>query len=231
MDSGYGIGFYSFPDAARFLGAKASDLRRWLIGYSYRASEGETAYSPPLWPRQHAGTGVDGIGFRDLVELRFVKVFRDAGVPLQIIRKTLEVAGEEFGADYPLTCRRFRTDGERIFVDVLEATGETSLVDVCRKQHVFRKVIGPSLREDVEFDAVGKAARWYPLDGSKAVVFDPARRFGQPILTDSGVPTIAIANALRAEGGDLARVARLYEITVAAVRKAAAFERQALAAA
>jgi uncharacterized protein (DUF433 family) len=102
-------------------------------------------------------------------------------------------------------------------------------VDVVKRQDVMPRVIGPSLRDGVELNINEEATRWYPLPKSKAVVFDPERSFGQPILSDSGVPTIAIVEALKAEGGNVKRVARLYEIPTAAVRKAVAFEDRAAA--
>lgn len=220
----FGVGVYSFADAARFIGAKPRELRRWALGYSQKARSGDKVFSSPLWSTQLANTDIEGLGFKDLIELRFVHAFRGEGVSMQVIRRTLEVARERFSAPYPFTCKRFRTDGKRIFMEVVEETGDESLVDVERQQNVIQKVIGPSLREGVELDVQGEAARWFPLHGSKAVVFDPARKFGQPILTDFDVPTIAIVDAVKAEGGNEKRVAKLYGIPPSAVRKAMEFE-------
>src|SRR5690606_29331654 len=99
-----------------------------------------------------------------------------------------------------------------------------ALVDVVRRQNVMPKVIGPSLREGVVLNVDDEATRWYPVVRSRAVVLDPQRSFGQPILASSGVPTVAIANAVMAEGGDVGRIARLYEISTADARRAVAFE-------
>lgn len=218
-----GVGIYSFADAARFIGAKPADLRRWMHGYSYSTRDGQD-YSAPLWDTQLADTDIDGLGFKDLIELRFVQTFRDAGVPLTLIRNTLIEAKERLSTPYPFTCKKFKTDGKRIFMEVVEKTGDESLVDVVKRQNVIAKIIGPSLREGVEHDMRGNAARWFPIKNSKAVVFDPARKFGQPILTEFGVPTAAISEAVKAEGGDQKLVARIYEVSIAAVKKAVEFE-------
>ena len=220
----FGVGVYSFADAARFIGAKPRELRRWALGYPHKTRGGDDAFSAPLWRTQLVDTDIEGLGFKDLMELRFVHAFRDEGVSLPVIRRTLEVARERLSAPYPFTCKRFRTDGKRIFMEVVEETGDESLVDVEKQQNVIQKVIGPSLREGVELDMQGEAARWFPLRGSKAIVFDPLRKFGQPILADFDIPTVAIVDALRAEGGDERRVARLYDVSLAAVRKALEFE-------
>ncbi|WP_461020727.1 DUF433 domain-containing protein [Stenotrophomonas tumulicola] len=220
-----GRGLYSFADASRFIGGKPAELRRWLKGYTVRR-QGQNVVHPPLWTPQWEGSGVDGIGFRDLVELRFVRTFISCGVPLNLIRQTISELGERLGRDYPFTSTSFKTDGRRIFMELVDASGDPALVDVVRRQDVIRKVIAPSLREGIELTVDDAAARWYPLKGSHAVVFDPERQFGQPILARSGVPTAAITAALIGEGGDEARVARLFEVPLAAVRKAILFERQ-----
>jgi uncharacterized protein (DUF433 family) len=220
----FGVGVYSFADAARFIGAKPRELRRWALGYSHKTRNGQDSFSSPLWRTQLASTDIEGLGFKDLIELRFVHAFRDEGVSMPIIRRTLEVARQRFSAPYPFTCKKFRTDGKRIFMEVIEETGDESLVDVEKQQNVIRKVIGPSLRDGVELDMQGEASRWFPLKNSKAVVFDPTRKFGQPILAEYDVPTIAIVHAVKAEGGNEKRVAKLYDVPLVAVRKAMEFE-------
>ncbi|TDV32528.1 DUF433 domain-containing protein [Stenotrophomonas sp. CC22-02] len=218
-----GLGLYSYADAARFIGGKPSELRRWVKGYESRY-HGNVQAHPPLWSSQWAGSDIDGIGFRDLIELRFIRTFVACGVPLNLIRLTITELRERLGKDYPFTSTTFKTDGRRIFMELLDESGDEALVDVVKRQDVMRKVIAPSLRDGIELGIDDRAERWFPMRGSRAVVFDPKRSFGQPILSESGVPTIAIVEALQTEGGDERRVARLYDLPLAAVRKALQFE-------
>ena len=88
----FGVGIYSFADAARFIGAQPSELRRWMLGYTQKNRSGDPVFSSPLWRMRLAETDIEGLGFKDLIELRFVHAFRDEGVPLQVIRRTLEKA-------------------------------------------------------------------------------------------------------------------------------------------
>lgn len=224
----FGVGIYSFADAARFIGAESRELRRWMIGYNTTRG-GEKHQYGPLWEPQLAQKSLDGIGFRDLIELRFVRTFVEVGVPLFLIRRTIEELQERLGTEYPFTSTAFKTDGRRIFMEILGENGDKALVDVVRRQNVMAKVIGPSLREGIELNIDDAATHWYPIPRSKVVVFDPERSFGQPILTESGIPTVAIANAVKAEQGDEGRVARLYEVPIAHVRRAIAFERSVAA--
>jgi len=58
------------------------------------------------------------------------------------------------------------------------------------------------------------------------VVLDPERRFGQPLDSETGVPTEAIRRAVTAgDGQDLKSVARWFEIPVEAVKAAMNFEK------
>jgi uncharacterized protein (DUF433 family) len=103
------------------------------------------------------------------------------------------------------------------------------LLDLVRKQYAFRRIIEPSLYSGIEFGADQVAARWYPTPRSKAVVLDPAIAFGKPVVTDGAVRTSILHDAFIAEG-DRHMVARLYEVPVASVDAAIAFEESLIAA-
>ncbi len=164
------------------------------------------------------------VSFRDLIELRFVKAFRDAGLSLQTIRECFGRAVDVVHDARPFSTRRFRTDGKTIFFEITDGVREGELVDLKRRQNVFHRIVEPSLH-DLEFDA-DVLARWYPLGMSrKSIVVDPGRSFGRPIVSNGGVPTETILRAIEAEGSP-ERVARLYELSLGAVRDAVSFEQQ-----
>ena len=57
-----GIGVYSAPRAARLIGVKPDEVRRWLRGYRHH---------PALWKPQLPSQGDElRLGFLDLMELR-----------------------------------------------------------------------------------------------------------------------------------------------------------------
>lgn len=219
----FGIGSYSPSEAARLVGTSPRTISRWLGGYSYSRA-GVKHRVPPLWTPQWAV--MDGrleIGFRDLIELRFVKAFLDAGVGLLAIRNCLEYARECVADDHPFSTRRFLTDGKTIFIESLERTPKDSpqVLDLKRKQYAFKQVIDRTSKDlDIEDDAV---ARWRPYRGKQTICIDPGRSFGQPIATQSGVPTITLSEAVEAEGSS-EKVARLYDVSLAEVRDAVRFE-------
>lgn len=219
----FGVGSYTSREAARLIGTSPRNVSRWMGGYNYRRAE-KKSLVPPLWKPQwpQAGDHLE-IGFRDLIELRFVKAFVDAGMGLLAIRNCLEYARKCVGDDHPFSTRRFRTDGKTIFLESIEKAPDTAtkLLDLKRKQYVFKQVIEKTFRDlDIEDDAV---ARWRPHKGKQSIVIDPERSFGQPIAAASGVPTIALAEAVEAEGS-VEKVASLYDVPISDVRDAVRFE-------
>jgi uncharacterized protein (DUF433 family) len=219
VDAEFGIGAYTLTEAGTLLGISPTTIRRWLFGYSYD-HHGPQTEQGPLWRPQY---GVDQeeplLGFRDLLEARIVRGFRQLHIGLPTIRACLDYARDVVNDDHPFSTRRFKSDGRRLF---LEAT-DGRLIDLQQRQHVFRRIVEPSF-VDLDFDA-DAASRWWLLPNKKTIVLDPARSFGQPIVAETGVPTARLVQAVQAEGS-VERVALLYELKPALVRDAIAFERK-----
>lgn len=216
-----GVGSYTASEAARLLNTAPRNINRWLRGYTYRRA-GDERQVPPLWDSQLSSISDHlEIGFRDLIELRFVKAFLDAGMGLLAIRNCLEYARECVKDDRPFSTQRFQTDGRTIFLESIERSGEAKLLDLKKRQYAFRDIIARTFKDlDIED---GTVTRWRPFNGKSSIVIDPNRAFGQPIASGYGVPTVALAEAVEAEGS-VERVATLYEVSVAVVRDAVKFE-------
>ncbi|HLG84018.1 MAG TPA: hypothetical protein VKY22_23650 [Bradyrhizobium sp.] len=228
-----GRGAYSAAESLRLLNFNRQGLpparrlsrntvARWLRGYSH--GEDGTHYSEPLWTPDYQNEGDQiELSFRDLIELRFVKAFRDLGVGLKTIRDCYRRAVAEVHDDRPFSTQRFRTDGKTIFLDITEKDHDGRMIDLKKRQQVFRTIIEPSLR-DLEFDA-SAVSRWYPLGmRHRSVVIDPSRSFGRPIV-QRGVPTEILAEAIGLEGS-VDAVASLYEVPKAEVLAAVDFEQR-----
>jgi uncharacterized protein (DUF433 family) len=195
-------------------------VARWLRGYSL-GTDGER-YSEPLWKPDYSNEDdVIEFSFRDLIELRFVKAFRDAGLSLPAIRECYQRAAEEVRDDRPFSTQKFRTDGRTIFLEITKGLHEAKLIDLRRRQNVFRTIVEPSLK-DLEFDATA-VARWFPNE-RKSIVIDPTRSFGRPIA-QSGVPTEVLHRAFKAEGS-VQKVVWLYNVSTIEIKDAIAFEQR-----
>jgi len=214
---------FSLESSPSLNGMTHRTLARWLRGYDFDI-DGEVRYSPPLWQLDYANDEVLELSFRDLMELKFVKAFRDIGLSLPTIRQCLLRAVDIVGDARPFSTQKFRSDGKTIFLDITSTIDEGQLVDLRKRQNVFRSFVAPTFH-NIEFDAT-TVVRWFPLGlGHKSIVVDPSRAFGHPILMDSGIRSEVIANAVAVEGS-AERVAKLYEVKLQSVQEAVLFEQK-----
>lgn len=211
-----GRGVYTVPEAARLLKVPSARLRSWVYG---------NGSDPVLIPELAAEDGQDALSFINLIEVLFLVELRGQGVSLQSIRSMLDTARRVLSTDHPFAVRRFHTDGKAIWMETAETTGDRRLVDLTDGNGAMLQVLERSFRKSVSFDGTeGTASLWRPSADQPRVVLDPQRRFGRPIDNETGVPTEILADALRAEGGNVARVVALWEVPAEAVEQAAEFE-------
>ena len=213
-----GIGLYTLAEAGRLVQVSPSKISRWLKGHDANGQRYE-----PLWHSQ-VDLGADGmfLGFRDLQEIRVVAAFIAKGLSPQRVRQAIGLARDLVGDERPLSTKRFRTDGQSVFLQVVEEDGQTRLIDLFKRQFAFREIIEQSL-SNLEYDDAGSPSLWWPLGKVGSVVIDPARSFGQPIEAETSVPTAILAAAAKAEGSQQA-AARAWGLSVRSVRRAVEFE-------
>lgn len=223
-----GRGTYPIRVAARLAHLDPQTARRWLEGYEY-GYRGERRQSVPISylarARQEGGLVLD---FEQLLTLMLVKAFKNRGLGLPTIKRAAARAQEVYGTPNPFVTKRFRSDGNHVFID-LEASArgrERELINVLSDQREFREIVEPSLFRDLVF--VGdEAGEWWPLGRDHTVVLAPARQFGAPIIAGKGIRTDVLAQAVLAEGGGdegVKAVADWYDLTPAQVRDAVQFE-------
>ncbi len=215
-------GIYTMAEAARLSRVSAGRIRRWLRGYKFRTRKREH-HSKALWngqlePIDHSLA----LGFLDLIEIRFVDAFLKAGVSWAILRMAHERGVELFKTNHPFCTQGFFTDGRAIFVELHKETGEQSLLEIVKNQHVFVQIITPFLKE-LEFDTSQSLLRWRPATTRRLVVLDPTRNFGRPIVFRQGVPTEVLACAAKV-CDSMEEVSRWYEVPKAEIEDAIEFE-------
>jgi len=219
-------GFYTPKEAARLVEFSSTQkVYAWLKG----------------WPRRKIGPvlerefkpihGVEELSFLDLMEVRFVRYFRDHKVKWSTLHLAAREARKELDTSHPFASNKiFRTDGNRIYlVDVLqrsakEAEDETA-IDLVTKQYQIYKVIEKSLVEGVKFDPeTHMADRWHPRPNRyPEILIDPLIAYGRPV-TPSGIPTEALYDAWLAESKNYEAVANWYEVSAREVRHAVGFQ-------
>jgi len=207
-----GVGIYGIPEASRLTGVSRGRIRRWLTGYDF-ASKSGTRHSPPVWKPELPTIGGDlALTFLDLQEVRFVDAFLKLNVPWKTIRLVEEIARDRYHLSHPFCTLRFKASGRQIFREV-----EGKVFEFITNQHFFEGVIQPFLK-DVDFHGQ-YPMRWWFLGHNRAVILDPARSFGQPIVDKGGYLTRTIADTLKAEKS-IDHVASWYGIERSAVEDA-----------
>lgn len=154
--------------------------------------------------------------FGDLVELVYVREFRQVGIGLSELRDTAVKFRREWELPYPLATQGIAIDGRRL---LLEMGGQWQHALTGQHQSFFDE-IGKQLVHSGDF-----TKEWRPLDTDSTEVLDPTRSFGKPIDDVSGTRTTVLAKAFAAEH-DVEKVAWWYGTSSAAVRDAMKFETQ-----
>jgi len=217
-----GVGLYTVPEASRFTHVSIGRIRRWARGYSFVPPGRERRTSPPVWRLQFSEADRIVLTFRDLIEIRAVNAFLKAGVSWGTLRRSAQSVVEIFGSTHPLSSQRFKTDGEKIFAELLRKDEAAALIELADRQYVFRRIVDEFLF-GITFSK-GEPVQWWPLGEKRAVVIDPSRAFGQPIVADGSVHTRILAGAFAAEGS-YDRVARWYGIPARAVKDSVEYEK------
>ena len=213
-------GLYTVPEAARLTRISTGKIRRWIKGYDFRTS-GSIRHSDAVW--QGEIKPLDNkisLSFRDLLELRFVDAFIQAGVSWRTMRRAHTKAQDELKTTHPFCSNRVATDGKSILLRQAEEDSDEALVNLVPNQKEFSRIVQGFLKE-LEFS--GKDIIWWPLGKERQIVLDPKRNFGQPSAVRSGVPTSVLARSVKTNGS-VEAVSHWFEVSEGEVRDAVEFE-------
>jgi hypothetical protein len=184
VDDVLGRGVYGAADALRLINFRRrpdaptrsisrNTITRWIRGYDY-STDGVTRHSDPLWIPDYANADeMIELSFRDLIELRFVKSFRDVGLGLPTIRECFKRAVEAVQDQRPFSTRRFRTDGKTIFLEITHDVREGELLDLIRRQ---RRFIASSSRACTAWNLTQRSSPGGFLSGHRARPSSSIRR-------------------------------------------------------
>jgi hypothetical protein len=108
-------GIYSVPEAAQLTSIDVWSISRWVKGYHYPLG-GRIRQRPPVFEADFKPLqGRYALSFLDLMELRFVKAFRDHGLSFHKIRTAAIRAAAILNTHHPFASHRFFDDRKTIF--------------------------------------------------------------------------------------------------------------------
>lgn len=208
---------YSEAEAARLLRVSQSTLHYWLEGGEQR---GKT-YKPVI-RIQPLGKRV--VTWSEFVEAGLLREYRRThGVPMAELRAFIDLLRDKFGVPFPLADRRPYVAGKNLVLEAQEFLGldaELWLVAPVSGQLLLTPASDAFYRR-VDWDG-DQAAGWRPAsDPESPVRISPDMRFGKPAI--KGISTEAIWEQVE-DDVEIEEVAETYQLTVADVRWALAYE-------
>jgi uncharacterized protein (DUF433 family) len=206
-----GVGIYGIGEAARLLRRPVAQVKRWANGYTYPRTYDYGSQPPVL---QTARTNPRAITFEELVELMYVRAFTGAGVPLTVVRQTAEALAKQYGP-HPFASKPLLTAGRMLIAE--EAEGLIAPATCQIVNELVRLYASQIKFEDDELRL------WRPDEGEGAVVIDPLKLMGAPIIEATGTPTRVLYRTFLREQ-DLERVADYYDVSPELVKRAVEFE-------
>jgi uncharacterized protein (DUF433 family) len=208
---------YGISQVDGLVGLSPGTARRWIDGYV----RGDRKYPPIV---REETTGDELVTWGEYVEARLLAEYRGAGVPIIRMRPAVERLRKEFKQRYPLAHANPWLDiaGRELVMTVQQEVGleRPLFLVVVRNQQLMLSEPAKRFVRSVDFQS-GIAERVYPMPDQKAVVIDPLRQFGQPVVRS--VRTEIIAEQVRA-GDPIDMIAEAYELTQSQVEAAIRYE-------
>lgn len=214
---------YTVAGAARLVGMPASTLGSWAKGYRKRFPDRRAVSKGPVITavRPHPGSRAT-VPFIGLTEAMVAQAFRRTNVPMQRIRRALEVLAEQGELQHALASMRLFTDGAKILYDYSRDTDDEKLEQltvVVSGQRVFAPIISQYL-ELIDFDHDEWAmAIIVPVTKRKILRIRPEVASGEPLFVNGGAPFRAVESRFRA-GEPIHSIARDYGVPARDIREA-----------
>ncbi len=214
---------YTYRQVDRLLGLTTGTAHRWLNGYR----SGGKQYQPIL-RRERVDTR--WVTWGEFVETRLLANYRDEdAIPVQRMRRAIEVLREEIDAEYPLA-RGFlylAAHGRELLIKAQAVAGlpdEFAVVARCGQIQLAPWVLEVVDTAEMDNSALRNVVRLRVDPDFPDLHWDPRKRGGQPVVGDSNVLARTVA-AFVDGGEDPAEVASWYHLTEDQVDQAARYTR------
>jgi uncharacterized protein (DUF433 family) len=198
---------YSVAKAAHYLCIPQATIGTWVRVRIYPTAAGKKRFQPVI---ELPDCSLGLLSFFNLAEAHVLRALRtDYEIPLLVIRTALDYVRKEFGWERPLIQEQFKTNGVTLFVERLG-----KVFDVRQPEQSLLPLLSDYL-DRIEWENQF-AARLYPftrvvrgMNAPRAIVIDPTRSFGRPLLDRLGVTTNVIAERYKA-GDSIAKLVKEY---------------------
>lgn len=196
---------FTLRETAGYLDVPKSNIQRW--------ARPPDAKHPLItyFPAHGREATVPFIGFAEAFVL---SSFRRAGLPLQWIRRAVDVLAKEIGLEHALASKRLYTDGAEVLFEHANKHGERKvmeLVVVRTQQRQFSWTVKDYLKR-IHYGGDGWADSVRPPTcGNAEVIVDPKVAFGLPLLVHGGARVEDLVDRFQA-GDSVAEIAMDFSV-------------------
>lgn len=213
---------YTVAGAARMVGMSPSTLRTWSRGHERKMlGNGLGKRGPVITSFERSQGDRRSISFIGLVEAMVVQAFRKRGLPLQRIRKALEVLSFEGELEHALASKKLYTDGAELLYDYAKRNQDKQLMlltVVSTGQRVFHEVIDTYLQR-ITFGEIWATELVLPVTKRPLLRVIPGVAGGDAIFVNGGATLSAVSSRVRA-GEELDSIAADFGTPVDEIREA-----------
>lgn len=207
---------YTVTGAARYVGMPPSTLTTWARGYERRPpGRPIVRQGPVITALERVDSDRRTIPFIGLVEAAVVQAFRQTGLPLQRIRRALEVLVAEGEIEHALASKKLFSDGANVLYDYASSENDRQLrllTVVVSGQRVFHEVIQQYLTR-ITFGDDWATELILPVTRRRLLRVVPDVAGGDPLFVEGGAPLSAVLS--RIGGGEpMESVADDYEVPI-----------------
>ena len=206
------------------MGMSSSTLRTWSHGYK-KTFEGrpEVTQGPVITSLNGASSDSRSIPFVGLVEATVVQAFRRTGLPMQRIRRALEVLAQQGELEHALASQQMHSDGANVLYSYADRHKDQqlrllTLTVVPTGQRVFHEVIDEYLKR-ITFGDEWATELILPVTKRPLLRVMPSIAAGDALFVHGGAPLSAVQSRAAA-GEPLKSIAADYETPVEDIREA-----------
>ena len=215
---------YTVSGAARLVGMSPSTLRTWSHGYKKAFTDRPPVKQGPVITAMEDGSSDRrSIPFIGLVEATVVQAFRRTGLPLQRIRKALEVLASQGVLEHALASQQMYSDGANVLYNYADQHKDQqlrllTLTVVQTGQRVFHEVIDEYLKR-ITFGDEWATELILPVTERHLLRVVPGVAGGDALFIDGGAPLSAVQSRAAA-GEPIASIAADYGTPAKDLREA-----------
>lgn len=217
-------GLYSVPAAARLIGTKPNQLRRWAFGYR----RGGRWYDPAIRADLGELGGEPVLTFLDLVELLFVHGLRASGQSFPRVHEAHRVLSLLLETEHPFALKQAFSDPGGIYALLEREDQGELLVELKGAGQIAMMSALHRYLKQLDFNLDDVADRWYPAGRATPLVVDPRVSFGAPVIEGTRLETRVIADLYHGDES-VEELAWLYDLQPAQINAAVEYENSLVA--